>query len=216
MTGRPLSTIPADTHRGTRSRQLSVSLSDEEAAAEDRPMTDPLTHLVETWQTQAESLRSDAEDDAAEHTARMRAVMEEHADALDQCADDLERALAAQPTAVKCQQHGWACPECAPAAESEGKALHGWQPIDTAPKDRTYIAGMVDDHGELREARLCFGDWSRHMTHWIDAPVPAGTRLRGAPRALALAQQQEAQRAVSRISTAAAPDSGGCVEPSSD
>lgn len=36
MAGRPLDTIPADTGRGTRSRQLSVSLSDEEAAQVER------------------------------------------------------------------------------------------------------------------------------------------------------------------------------------
>jgi hypothetical protein len=46
-----------------------------------------------------------------------------------------------------------------------------WKPIESAPKDEAYI-GAHFDHTGIREVRLCFGDWSKVLTHCMRLPAP--------------------------------------------
>lgn len=53
----------------------------------------------------------------------------------------------------------------------------GWQPIETAPKDRSWIMTYQPGHGRVRAINIDYwaeedGGWNGKPTHWRPLPAP--------------------------------------------
>lgn len=58
--------------------------------------------------------------------------------------------------------------------------MNAWQPIETAPKDGTWILSASDEHG-VCIVHYSYGDWYQDnesglplddLTHWMPLPLP--------------------------------------------